>query len=197
MSFPLPPLLLVTDGEQTQGRPLVDVVARSVDGGARAVLLREKHLPLLARLQLAAQLRSLLSPVGGMLIIASDPTIRADGVHLAANDPFPSDLALMGRSCHSPSDVARARDEGCAYATLSPIFPTASKPGYAPALGPSVFCDLPLPTWALGGVSPSNAASCIAAGAAGVAVMGFVMRAPDPRASTALLVHALDSVAAS
>jgi thiamine-phosphate pyrophosphorylase len=188
-------LLVVTDGERTGGRSLVEVVAASVDGGARAVLLREKHLRSSARLRLAAELRSLLAPVGGVLIVASDPAIPSDGVHLAAADPFPPDAGVVGRSCHSAADVGKAFDEGCTYATLSPIFATASKPGYGPALGTQVLGGLPLPTWALGGVSGGNARACLAAGAAGVAVMGDVMRAQDPAAATASLLSSLKAAA--
>jgi len=44
-----------------------------------------------------------------------------------------------------------------------------------------------LPTWALGGVDVTNAAACLEAGAAGVAVMGTV-RSPDPAATVAALL---------
>jgi thiamine-phosphate pyrophosphorylase len=47
-------------------------------------------------------------------------------------------------------------------------------------LGVDALRDAPLPVYALGGVDPTNARSCIDAGAAGVAVMGYVMRADDP-----------------
>lgn len=43
--------------------------------------------------------------------------------------------ALVGISAHSVEDVAAAVGAGAYYATLSPIFPTSSKPGYGPALG--------------------------------------------------------------
>lgn len=191
----LPRLLVLTDGHDCGGRPLVEVVAAAVDGGARGVLLREKHLPRPERLALASELARMLEAVGGFLLVASDPTIPAGGVHLAAADPFPVprrgvDL-LVGRSCHSRADVSRAAGEGCDYATLSPIHLTASKPGYGPALGDAALRGLPLPTWALGGVQPANAAACVAAGASGVAVMGAVMRAPDPAKTVGRLLEAL------
>ncbi|HET9692297.1 MAG TPA: thiamine phosphate synthase [Acidimicrobiales bacterium] len=187
---------MLTDAGATGGRPLAGVVAAAVEGGARAVVLREKHLPRDERAALAVTLAGLLRPVGGVVLVASDPTIRADGVHLAAADPFPpSATGLVGRSCHSAADVARAAAEGCAYATLSPIFPTVSKPGYGPALGPAVLADHPLPVWALGGVDASSAGACLRAGAAGVAVMGTVMRADDPAAVVAELCAAVASAA--
>jgi thiamine-phosphate diphosphorylase len=188
----LPTLVVVTDGAQTGGRPLLDVVAAAVAGGARAVLMREKHLPRSERQRLATELRKLLAPLGGLLIVGSDPTIPADGLHLSAADDLPgSPPPLLGRSCHSPAEVAAAAAQGCRYATLSPVFSTRSKPGYGPALGPGALRGLPLPVWALGGVEPSNAGDCLRAGAAGVAVMGFVMRAEDPARAAADLCEAL------
>ena len=57
---------------------------------------------------------------------------------------------------------------------------TASKPGYGPPLPSQEYADLPLPTYALGGIDPTNAAAALAAGADGIAVMGAVMRAASP-----------------
>jgi thiamine-phosphate diphosphorylase len=193
----LPPLLVVTDAEQTGGRPLVEVVGEAIAGGARAVLLREKQLPREVRTDLARSLYSRLEAVGGVLLVGSDATLPAHGVHLAAADPVPSHRPVwLGRSCHSRDDVARAATEGCSYTTLSPVFPSASKPGYGPALTPAAFAGLPLPTWALGGVDASNAFDCLANGASGVAVMGAIMRADDPAAVTADLLSAIGAAVA-
>lgn len=195
-ALPLPRLLVVTDATATGGRPLTDVVAAAVVGGARAVLLRDKHQEGGRRAALAADLRVLLDSVGGLLLVASDARLAAevgaDGVHLAAADAVPAPRpARLGRSCHSTADVARAADEGCTYATLSPIHQTSSKPGYGPALGHAPLGGTALPVWALGGIDPGRAAACVAAGAAGVAVMGAVMRAQDPAAVVRALCQAV------
>jgi thiamine-phosphate diphosphorylase len=172
-------VLVLTDRTQTGGRSLVEVVR-----GARAVILREKDLSRAERAVLAAELRSIVD----VLLVASDAAIDADGIHLAAVDPFPQPRPpLVGRSCHTPDELARAAAEGCDYATLSPIFESPSKPGYGPPLGVEALGRPPLPVYALGGVDEHNAASCRAAGATGVAVMGAVMRADDP----AMLVRRL------
>ena len=42
---------------------------------------------------------------------------------------------LIGVSAHSPPEAAAQLASGADYVTLSPIFPTASKPGYGPTLG--------------------------------------------------------------
>ena len=187
---PLPRLLLLTD--RTQARwPLVDVVRAAVDGGARAVVLREKDLPRPDRARLAADLAQVLARVGGALVVASDATLPHDGVHLAAEEPMPASAGWIGRSCHDRDELAAAATEGCTYATLSPVFATASKPGYGPALGPTALVDPPLPTFALGGIDRADrVAACTAAGAHGVAVMGAVMRAPEPDRVTADLLAA-------
>ncbi|HET9072333.1 MAG TPA: thiamine phosphate synthase [Acidimicrobiales bacterium] len=189
--------MVLTDASLTGGRPLLEVLGAAVDGGARAILLREKHLPRPERQALAAAVSALLQPHGGVLLVASDPAIPADGVHLAAADAFPLGLpALCGRSCHSRAEVAAAAAQGCHYATLSPVFATASKPGYGPLLGPAALAGHPLPVWALGGVDAGNTGACLRAGAAGVAVMGGVMRAPDPAAAVAELCAAVTAAGA-
>ncbi|HZJ06215.1 MAG TPA: thiamine phosphate synthase [Nocardioidaceae bacterium] len=175
-----PPLLVLTDRSQCAG-PLADVVAAVVDAGARAVVLREKDLPETRRARLAEHLRAILEPVGGLLILAGR---RGDAVHLAASDAFPTRRpSLVGRSCHCADEVADAGAEGCDYVTLSPVFATASKPGYGPALGLPGLAALTAraapPAYALGGVHPPDVADCLAAGASGIAVMGPVMRTPQ------------------
>ena len=196
MSLP-PPLLVLTDRSQCSD-DLVHTVAAAVEAGARAVVLREKDLPEDDRDRLADRLRTLLEPVGGLLIRAGAARPGAtDACHLAAADPFPSPRpALVGRSCHDRAELVQARDEGCDYVLLSPVFPTASKPGYGPALGLAGLARLvggAPPAWALGGIGPEDVAGCLLAGARGVAVMGPVMR--DPRTVSAYLA-AVEAVAA-
>ncbi|MGY1781699.1 thiamine phosphate synthase [Geodermatophilus sp. SYSU D01036] len=178
----VPRLLVVTDRTQARG-PLPEVVADAVAAGARAVLLRDKDLPLPGRAALARELRAVLDPVGGLLVwggAAGAPAGTA--AHLSAADPVPAVRPpLLGRSCHSAAELARAAAEGCDWVTLSPFAPTPSKPGHGPALGAAGLAALvggAPPVLALGGVRPGDVAGCLAAGAHGVAVMGPVMRDP-------------------
>ena len=102
---------------------------------------------------------------------------------------------LIGVSAHDLDEARRAAEQGADYITLSPIFPSASKPGYGPALGLDglrrVAARLAIPTVALGGIDADNAAACLEAGAKGVAVMGAVMAAADPERVVAGLVEKL------
>lgn len=195
----LPPLLVLTDRSQAGPHGLEAVVSAAVAGGARAVVLREKDLPRARRAVLAAALR----PRVELLLVASDPGIAADGVHLAAGDPLP-DVAppVLGRSCHDEAEVARAVADGCTYVTASPVFASPSKPGYGPALGLGGLARLArvadgtgTAVFALGGVTAATAADCRSAGAHGVAAMGAVMAADDPSAVVADLLAAATGVA--
>jgi len=103
-------------------------------------------------------------------------SLEADGRHLpaAASAPGPSEALPWGRSAHDAEELAAAEAAGARWVFLSPVFPTASKPG-ASGLGAARFAALArgtrLPVWALGGVTRENAAACVEAGAAGVAAI--------------------------
>jgi thiamine-phosphate pyrophosphorylase len=192
------------------GHDLVDVVSEAVGAGASTVLLREKDLPQADRHRLAVRLRAATASAGAALIVASDTALAravgADGVHLAAGDPWPDDAGAglrLGRSCHTSGELVAAGKRGAAeYATFSPVFATASKPGHGPALGIDGLAagcsavarvEWQLAVYALGGIGPAEAATCRAAGAGGVAVMGAVMRAHDPGAVVQAVICRLDA----
>jgi len=193
----LPRLLVVADSAYTGGRPLLVAVREAVAGGARAVWLRDKQAAAGDRRRVAEALAEMLHAVGGLLIESPGPGSGAgDGVHLGAADLWPGQdgPVAVGRSCHNHSELSRASAEGCQWATLSPIYRSESKPGYGPALGPAALAGAPLPTWALGGVGAENALECLGSGAAGIAVMGAVLRAADPASAVARIQDRLDGV---
>jgi len=190
---------VLTDRYQAarSGRSLVETVARAVDAGAPAILFREKDLAPRDRQDLGEEVAARCA--GAELIVASDPTLArhlgAGTVHLATADTWPdADDLVVGRSCHSDDELAEAAEHQAEYATLSPVFDTTSKPGYGPPLGLDTFAELvaatPVPVVALGGIDATNTPRCLEAGAAGVAVMGAVMAAPDPGAAVRELLSA-------
>jgi len=74
---------------------------------------------------------------------------------------------------------AEAAALGADYATLSPIFATACKPGAVPlgmAALAAVCKESPLPIFALGGISRKRLDACIEAGSAGCCMMSELMR---------------------
>ena len=208
MSLPDPPLLLITDRRQAR-LPLADVMTAALAAGCRWVSVREKDLATEAQAVLARQLAPIARRFGAKLTLHGDAeTARAaglDGVHLPAGGDVAAARALLGadaligRSIHYVAEAA-ALDPGLFdYAVAGPAFPTASKPGYGPALGREGLAALcaatPVPIVAIGGIAPDNAGEVMRAGVTGIAVMGGVMRAPDPAAEIERLTAALRAVA--
>jgi thiamine-phosphate pyrophosphorylase len=207
--LPEPPLLVITDRQQAGARDLVEMVAGAIAGGARWVSLREKDLPPAERRALLRRLAAMADLAGAVLSVHDDVDAAAElglaAVHLPAGaDPAAArarlgDAALIGVSTHSVEAAAALAARGADYVTLSPIFLTQSKPGYGPALGLGSLRAarerVPCPVVALGGIDAATAGRCLAAGAAGLAVMGPIMRASDPAAATRDILAAMRVVA--
>jgi thiamine-phosphate pyrophosphorylase len=209
MDLPAPPLLVISDRSQAR-RPLLDVARAAFAGGCRWFSLREKNLPAGERVRLLAALVELGHRFDAVVTAHEDidavVASGADGVHLpGGGDPDAARArlprGLVGVSAHSAAEAALRLRAGADYVTVSPIFLTTSKPGYGPALGidglaRAVAAAGPGPVMALGGVTADNAARCRAAGAAGIAVMGEVMRADDPGDIVEALIQAFSAGAA-
>jgi thiamine-phosphate pyrophosphorylase len=203
LRLPVPPLLVISDRHQAR-RPLEQVAEAVFAGGCRWFSLREKDLPPDERRTLLAALLALGRRYEAVVTVHEDieavVAAGADGVHLpsggspeAARARLPG--ALIGASAHSRNQAAALLRAGADYVTVSPIFLTASKPGYGPALGldglARIVTGTPGPVIALGGITAQNAALCVSAGARGIAAMGEVMRSADPRA---IVEHILSSL---
>lgn len=176
----VPPLVLMTD-------PRVDPLPRllRLPPGC-AVVLRHYGRP--ERLALGRRLRRLCRARRLLFLVANDvrlaAALRADGLHLAEGVARRAAVALAWRrarrgrlsvAAHGMAALRRARRLRADWATLSPVFPTASHPG-ATALGVRRFAALArragLPVLALGGVTADSVRRL--RGAAGVAAVSGV-----------------------
>jgi thiamine-phosphate pyrophosphorylase len=189
----------------------VATLRECVAAGAGAVVVRELDLP---ERQRAALVQS-VAGLGVTVIAARTPLPGAVGVHLPASDWRGSGdwrgsvdaecvvhhecsdhnsalQQVVGWSCHSGEEVRRAAASWATYATLSPYAASASKPGYGPPVSSGEFAGHDIPVYALGGITPDNAAAAVDAGAHGVAVMGEVMRSPQPGDTIARLLAEVD-----
>jgi thiamine-phosphate pyrophosphorylase len=202
--IPDPPLLLVTDRRQTR-RPLVEIVTAAVAAGCRWVSLREKDLSEDEQALLARRLLPAVHAAGARLLIHGDAALAglagADGVHLSAGADAAAARARLGRdkligiSIHSVGEAAAIAPVHVDYALAGPAFETPSKPGYGPEIGHKGLAEIArtasAPVLAIGGINALRVPELIAAGAAGVAVMGGVMRAADPETEVRGLIAAL------
>jgi thiamine-phosphate pyrophosphorylase len=128
-------------------------------------------------------------------------TAGADGVHLGSgSDPVAARALigsdkLVGVSIHTVTEVGTINAAPVDYALAGPAFESASKPGYGPEIGRKGLFGVTqlasVPVLAIGGVNAARIAELVAAGAAGVAVMGGVMRAADPAQEVGSLIATL------
>ena len=206
---PQPPLLLVTDRRQAL-RPLQAVVAAAVGAGCRWVSVREKDFPADEQILLARSLLPLVRAQGGKLMLHGAASLARDagidGVHLPAGRDAAAARALVGPekilgvSIHTVTEAEQI-DPACVdYALAGPAFETPSKPGYGPEIGRKGLADIAracrVPVLAIGGINAGRIAEVVARGAAGVAVMGGVMRAADPAQETRSLLASLNGALA-
>ena len=198
-------LYAITDRHRCAPTPLVDVVSELLDAGITAFQLREKDLNDTELIKLAQSIAELCHNYQANLFINTHTCIAHDvgaaGVHLPANaEPVDSiketetgDNFYIGCSVHSFDAAQKREAEGADFVTYSPIYATASKPGYGPAVGAASLAEVvksvKLPVFALGGITPARVSECLTAGAFGVAVMSGVM---SPKGAGGQAKHFLD-----
>lgn len=205
-ALPRPALLVITDRTQA-ARPLEEIAAAVFAGGCRWLSLREKDLHPDERLVLLRRLAGIAVRWDATIGVHGDPAaamaVSGAALHLPAGASAQAVRCalgaerLIGRSAHRGDALSGDAVAGLDYQTVGPILPTASKPGYGPALGVEGLAraarNATVPLIALGGIAASDVGACLAAGATGVAVMGGMMTAPDPRAAVVELLRGFSS----
>lgn len=198
-------LYLITDGRQSRGS-LYDAVRGALEGGAGAVQLREKDLPVRGLLDMAYEFRKMTDEFGAKLFINGRVDVAlaagADGVHLgggalplrAVRKTWGNKL-MAGVSTHSVQEALEAEEAGADFVTFGPVFETSSKKKYGPPVGVAALGDavsnLDIPVFALGGIKDGNVREVMDAGAYGVSMISFVLGAADPRAAAEELMRLL------
>jgi thiamine-phosphate pyrophosphorylase len=194
---------LVTDRTQCAPKSLASVVHDACVTGVRAVQLREKDLGTPDLIASATRLLGVMRPHGGRLLINIGPLVDDDTAALLAASPgvdgfhvpdepdllpryrarFPK--LLIGASTHDAESVRAAADAGADFVCFGPVFATASKKHMGKPQGLEALADAckatTVPVFAIGGITPENARTCLDAGAHGVAAVGAVMTATGVR----------------
>jgi thiamine-phosphate pyrophosphorylase len=159
----------------------LDTARRAIEAGATIVQLRVKA-PTAEVMARGRGLRGLGAPFVVNDDVDAALELGADGVHLGQGDPG-AELArsrglMLGRSATTYDEALSAVGD---YLGVGPIWATPSKADAAAPLGldelARICAAVSVPVIAIGGVDASNAAECIRAGAAGVAV---IRAATDP-----------------
>lgn len=193
-------------------QPEAELLARieaALAGGVDILQLRCKTMEALPYLRLAERVGALARAAGVPFLVNDRPDVAlaagADGVHLGQGDlpvPWARRIlpdALVGRSSHAVAHADAARAEGVDYFAVGPVWETATKPG-RPAAGLAyvrAIADraLPLPWFAIGGITHDNVHAVLAAGATRVAVVRAILDASDPAAAAHAFTVAMHGAA--
>jgi len=184
--------------EVSRCRRLLEKIREAAIAGVDYIQLREKDLPIRDLESLA---REAVSVIRGMaqtrtaLLINSRTdvalAVQADGVHLRSDDVSPQEVKRMWQwkcgpgsparqlsprdpliavSCHSPAEVTQAAAQSATFSVFGPVF--EKKDAHPSGLNLlHQACQANIPVLALGGITLSNARSCLEAGAAGIAAI--------------------------
>src|SRR5438105_2283474 len=174
--------------EQSRRSHLLEKIAEVAGAGVDYIQLREKDLPardleMLAREALTVIRRNSnqsadCSPT--RLLINSRPDVgiasNADGVHLRSDDMNASEvrriwaaaadegtIPVIAVSCHSPTEVQAAQQNGADFAVFGPVFEKKDTPATSPSGLKALrqASERNIPVFALGGVSLENADACV------------------------------------
>ena len=179
---------LITDLKRIGKDRFLSAVEEALQGGVRALQIREKDLNPNDLLALALEVKPLVQRYHAKLFINDRADIAvmagADGVHLTetsiqareVKNSFP-DL-IVGVSTHSIEGARRAETQGADFITFSPIYETPSKANYGPPQGLDLLRQatqaVRLPVLALGGITLHRVPECLEQGAFGVAVISGI-----------------------
>jgi thiamine-phosphate pyrophosphorylase len=193
-------LYAITDSRLTPRASLLEQVGQAIAGGARVIQYRDKLASDSERYTLATELAALCRRSQVPLIINDDAALAAavgaSGAHLGETDTTVAAArarlghdAVIGVSCYNRMERAReAVAQGASYVAFGRFFASCSKPDAVSAdtdLLVRARRELDVPVVAIGGITPDNAGSLVAAGANLLAVIHGVFGQDDVQAAAA------------
>jgi thiamine-phosphate pyrophosphorylase len=199
-------LYLVTDRRQTRGRDLLEVLEQALDGGVKAIQLREKDLSGKELFDLAEQARRLCDRYQASLFINDrvDVALAIDAAGVQLGKPsLPIAAArmllgaqkLIGASIHSAEEATLAQDKGSDFVVFGPVYFTPSKAAYGAPQGiaalKKIVETVPLPVYAIGGITSEKISELRAVGVHGVALISAVISADNPGDAAQTLLRLL------
>jgi thiamine-phosphate pyrophosphorylase len=157
----------------------LETAQAAVEGGATVIQLRLKGAPTEQVVAVGSALRELPATFVVNDDVQAAIALGADGVHLGRDDPG-AEIALaagimLGTSAATVEEAKAGEALGATYVGAGPVWETPTKPDADPPIGLdglAWICEaVSIPVVAIGGIDARNARDCVAAGAAGVAVV--------------------------
>lgn len=199
-------LYLITDRKLTHGRDLCWILERALDGGVKAIQLREKDLNGKELLKLAERVARLCQKYQAQLFINDrvDVALAVDaaGVHLGETSiPVSAARSLLGAqrsigvSIHSLAGARRAEQDGADFVVFGPVYFTPSKADFGAPQGiialQNIVENISLDVYAIGGIKADNLPETKHVGSRGVALISAIMSADDPALATKQILAGL------
>jgi thiamine-phosphate pyrophosphorylase len=177
---------------------LLKVIRDAAAAGVDWIQIREKDLDARTLVELVRLAVADTRETGASILVNDrlDVALAADaaGVHLGEMS-LPVEAVRewrraagrmafrIGVSCHSVEAARAAQRAGADYIFFGPVFATPSKAEFGPPQTierlREVCQSVRIPVLAIGGVTIENAASCLAAGAAGIAAIRLFQQSGD------------------
>ena len=207
-----PILYLITRGatdettttESAEFHQLLRQFSAAITAGIQLIQIREKRLTSRVLFELTSRAVSIAQGTTTRVLVNDRADIAAgagaDGVHLTTQSLEAAvvrqafgERLLIGSSTHSVEEARRARDAGADFIVFGPVFESLAKKKYGPPVGLQALSDVarklaPFSVIALGGVSITNAAECLFAGASGIAGISLFSK-PEALANVASVVR--------
>jgi thiamine-phosphate pyrophosphorylase len=203
MALSLPPLYPIVDADLAArfGWTAEGLAEAYLRGGARLLQVRAKGAGSADFLALCDTIVALARPFGAQVVVNDRADVAvlagADGVHVGQEDLAPEQvrrafpaLRIVGRSTHTPAQIAAAAREPVSYLAVGPVFGTVTKDTGYEAVGLHLVREARravgeggearVPVVAIGGITLERAAAVLAAGAASVAVISDLLATGDP-----------------
>lgn len=188
-------LYLITDRKLARGGDLCAVLEQALDGGVKAIQLREKDLDGKELFELADKISVRCQRYNAQLFVNDriDVALAVDaaGVQLGKTS-LPIETArgllgpkkLIGYSTHSSDEAKEAERNGADFVLFGPVYFTPSKASYGAPQGlaplKSTVAKVAIPVYAIGGIKTTNLAETLEAGSRGVALISAIMSAENP-----------------
>jgi len=199
-------LYLVSDRSQTRGRDLLSVLEQALEGGVKAIQLREKDLSGKNLYNLAEKTRRLCERYEALLLINDRVDVAlavgAAGVQLGKTSiPIGAARALLGPqkligvSTHSLEEAQYAERSGADFVLFGPVYFTPSKASFGTPQGlnalKKIVENIAAPVYAIGGIKSENIVAVRRLGVRGVALISAILSADQPKLAAATMVRQL------
>ncbi len=179
-------------------KKLVEVTEQALRGGAEIVQYRHKTADESLRREQARELMSLCCRYRKPFIVNDHVELAmevgADGIHVGGTDATIAEVRkavgpskIIGASCYGDLELAKAAHAaGASYVAFGGFYPSRVKK-YPVTTPVDIIAQskaiVPLPVVVIGGMTPENSVSLVAAGTDMVAAISSVYMQPDPEAA--------------